>query len=102
MINAKYFHGNIDIAVNFLKESRLMPSKSLLSRCILVIAKLKSIWFSKVLTRATKNVYKRKRGLNRFEKQVKFGWLTKSHINNKGYNKYLKLSDGVVIEIDYD
>ncbi len=40
--------------------------------------------------------------LTRFEKQVKSGRLTKANINNKGYNKYLKLSGDVVIEIDYE
>lgn len=52
--------------------------------------------------RAKKDAYNRKRGLNRLEKQVKSGKLTKSSINNKGYNKYLRLSGDVVIEIDYD
>lgn len=51
--------------------------------------------------RAAKDAYNRKRGLNRLEKQVKSGKLTKSSINNKGYNKYLKLKGDVVIEIDY-
>ncbi len=53
-------------------------------------------------SRATKDTYNRKRGLNRLEKQVKSGRLTKSSINNKGYNKYLKLNGNVVIEIDYE
>jgi hypothetical protein len=35
------------------------------------------------------------------EKQIKSGKLTKSNINNRGYNKYLKLSGDVSIEIDY-
>lgn len=52
--------------------------------------------------RAAKDAYNRKRGLNRLEKQVKSGKLTKSSINNKGYNKYLRLSGDVVIEVDYD
>lgn len=52
--------------------------------------------------RAKKDAYNRKRGLSRLEKQVKSGKLTKSSINNKGYNKYLRLSGDVVIEIDYD
>ena len=52
--------------------------------------------------RAKKDAYNRKRGLNRLEKQVKSGKLTKSSINNKGYNKYLKLNGDVVIEVDYD
>lgn len=53
-------------------------------------------------SRAVKDAYNRKRGLNRLEKQVKSGKLTKSSINNKGYNKYLKLNGDVSIEIDYD
>lgn len=53
-------------------------------------------------TRATKDEYNRKRGLNRLEKQVRTGKLTKSSINNKGYNKYLRLNGEVTIEIDYD
>lgn len=52
--------------------------------------------------RAKKDAYNRKRGLNRLEKQVKSGRLTKSSINNKGYNKYLKLNGEVIIEVDYD
>lgn len=52
--------------------------------------------------RATKDAYNRKRGLNRLEKQIKAGKLTKSSINNKGYNKYLRLTGEVLIEIDYE
>lgn len=52
--------------------------------------------------RAAKDAYNRKRGLSRLEKQVKLGRLTKSSINNKGYNKYLKLNGDVIIEIDYE
>lgn len=51
--------------------------------------------------RAAKDAHNRKRGLRRLEKQVKSGKLTKAHINNKGYNKYLKMKGDVVIEIDY-
>lgn len=52
--------------------------------------------------RAAKDAYNRKRGLDRLEKQVKSGKLTKSNINNKGYNKYLKLIGEVSVEIDYE
>jgi len=51
--------------------------------------------------RAVKDEHNRKRVLQRFEKQIKAGKLTKSSINNKGYNKYLKLIGDVSIEIDY-
>jgi transposase len=52
--------------------------------------------------RAIKDEHNRKRGLQRLEKQIKAGKLTKSNINNKGYNKYLKLVGDVSIEINYE
>jgi transposase len=52
--------------------------------------------------RAAKDEQNRKRGLQRLEKQIKKGKLTKSNINNKGYNKYLKMVGDVRIEIDYE
>jgi transposase len=53
-------------------------------------------------SRAAKDSYNRKRGLARLENQIKRGRLTKSNINNRGYNKYLRLMGEVTIEIDYD
>lgn len=53
-------------------------------------------------SRASKDAYNRKRGLTRLEKRIKSGKLTKSSINNRGYNKYLKLIGDVSIEIDYE
>ena len=52
--------------------------------------------------RAKKDCYDRKQGLDRIEKQIKSGKLTKSNINNRGYNKYLKLSGKISVEIDYE
>jgi transposase len=54
------------------------------------------------INRATKDEHNRKRGLSRLEKQIKAGRLTKANINNKGYNKYLKMEGSVTIEIDYE
>lgn len=42
----------------------------------------------------------RERGLSRLEKAIQKGRLTKEHINNRGYNKYLKLKGEVLISID--
>jgi len=50
--------------------------------------------------RAAKDKHNRERGLKRLEKQLKAGKLTKSHINNRGYNKYLRLEGDVHISID--
>lgn len=52
--------------------------------------------------RDKKDQHNRSRGLKRLEKKVKTGKLTKENINNRGYNKYLKLSGDTLVEIDYD
>jgi transposase len=52
--------------------------------------------------RAAKDSINRERGLKRLEKQLGKGRLTKNHINNKGYNKYLKLTGEVKVSIDYE
>lgn len=52
--------------------------------------------------RAQKDHYNRERGLLKLEQRVKSGKLTKSSINNRGYNKYLKLEGNVTIDIDYE
>jgi transposase len=52
-------------------------------------------------TRAAKDLHNRERGLARLEKSLRRGKLTKANINNRGYNKYLKLTGEVSIEIDY-
>jgi transposase len=51
--------------------------------------------------RARKDSYNRKRGLERLEKRLKSGQLTKSNINNRGYNKYLEINGNVTININY-
>lgn len=51
--------------------------------------------------RAKKDKYNRERGLQKLEQRIKAGKLTKSSINNRGYNKYLKLEGDVNISIDH-
>ncbi len=50
--------------------------------------------------RAKKDAHNRKRGLDKLEKSIAKGKLTKKNINNRGYNKYLKLDGDVKISID--
>jgi len=50
--------------------------------------------------RATKDAANRKRGLEKLEKQIASGKLTKANINNRGYNKYLCLTGDVKITIN--
>lgn len=51
-------------------------------------------------SRAKKDKCNRERGLVKLEQRIKSGKLTKSNINNRGYNKYLKLDGQVSITID--
>jgi hypothetical protein len=50
--------------------------------------------------RAKKDQYNRKRGLRRLRKQIGSGRMTKEQLNNRGYNKFLKLTGEVAVEID--
>ena len=50
--------------------------------------------------RAKKDQHNRDRGLRRLRKRVASGRLAKEQLNNRGYNKFLKLSGEVSVEID--
>ena len=52
-------------------------------------------------SRARKDQKNREKGLKKLEKKLSRGKLTKQHINNRGYNKYLKMEGNVNISIDY-
>ena len=69
-----------------------------------VINKTKTIRLivSKTDKRASKDAYNRKRGLERLTKRLNSGKLTKANINNKGYNKYLKMEGKISISIDLE
>lgn len=51
---------------------------------------------------AKKDVSNRIRGMNKLEKAMASGKLNKAHINNRGYNKYLRLEGEVHVSIDYE
>jgi transposase len=50
--------------------------------------------------RAKKDAHNRARGIDKLEKKLKSNKLTKTNINNKGYNKFLKMEGEVLISID--
>ncbi|MDZ4383822.1 MAG: IS1634 family transposase, partial [Thermodesulfovibrionia bacterium] len=52
--------------------------------------------------RAHNDKKNRQKGLKRLEKKVQSGKLSKEHINNRGYNKYLKITGEANISIDYE
>jgi len=52
--------------------------------------------------RARKDKFNRERGIKKLEKSILTGKLTKSNINNRGYNKYLKMDGQIAVSIDKD
>ncbi len=53
-------------------------------------------------SRAKKDAANRKKGLQKLERSIVRGKLTKKNINNRGYNKYLQISGDVQISINYN
>jgi len=53
-------------------------------------------------SRAKKDSHNRKKGVTRLKKAYKSGTITKEHINNRGYNKFLNISDNVQVVIDQE
>ena len=53
-------------------------------------------------TRAKKDKYNREKGIRKLEKKIKTGRLTKSSINNRGYNKFLKLEGQINVNMDLE
>ncbi len=51
-------------------------------------------------SRARKDAHNRDRGLARLRKRLGSGKLTKENLNNRGYNRFLKLTGEVTVEID--
>jgi len=50
--------------------------------------------------RYKKDLYNRERGLAKLRTRIKSGRLTKGSINNRGYNKFLRLKGKIEVEID--
>ena len=50
--------------------------------------------------RAKKDAYNREKGVRRLTKAYSRGTITKEHINKRGYNKFLEISDNVKVSIN--
>jgi transposase len=96
------------VAARIRNETELMQ-KRILSRCaglrngqsvVLDHENGRRLVVSYSDKRARKDEYNRKRGLSRLRKQISSGRMTKEQLNNRGYNKFLKLTGKVIIEID--
>ncbi|MBU4338532.1 hypothetical protein KKB43_04215 [Patescibacteria group bacterium] len=52
--------------------------------------------------RRKKDKHNREKGIKKLQEKIKSGKLTKSSINNRGYNKFLKLNGSVAAALDND
>jgi transposase len=52
--------------------------------------------------RANKDRYNREKGVKRLKKEYNTGKITKEHINKRGYNKFLEISDDVKVSINQE
>ena len=50
--------------------------------------------------RAKKDAFNRNKGVQRLKDKIRSGKLTKQNINNRGYNKYLKIKGEASVELD--
>lgn len=50
--------------------------------------------------RAKKDAHNRERGLTRLRKSVAAGTLSKENLNNRGYNRFLKIEENVEVSVD--
>ncbi len=55
-----------------------------------------------VVQKTKRDYYNREKGIRRLERKLLSNKLTKKQINNRGYNKYLKLIGDLRVEIDYE
>lgn len=52
--------------------------------------------------RRRKDAFNRERGMKRLQEKVASGKVSKKHINNRGYNKYLRIQGEATISIDME
>ena len=105
-----------DSGYNFIIGARIKNESSVMQHQILEkAAKLKDKQFAVIKkennirlivdysrSRAGKDTANREKGLKRLRKCISSGKLTKSSINNRGYNRFLKLESDVNVHIDDD
>ena len=113
LLSEKNIHALQDNGYKYILGARLKNETDEIKEKVLEIEveedkprELKSKYGRLIVSYSSKRAHNdrknRQKGLKRLEKRIKSGKLTKEHINNRGYNKYLKLTGKVDISIDYE
>lgn len=80
------------LAVDFTKQAELLIEKDDGTRLLVTYS----------IARAKKDKHNREKGLAKLEKRIASGKLSKSNINNRGYNKYLKMDGEICVSINHE
>jgi transposase len=67
---------------------------------IITLSEKKKLVISYSEKRAKKDAHNRKRGITKLEKLIQTDKLTKKQINNKGYNKFLRMDGEIKVELN--
>jgi transposase len=99
IIGARIKNETDEITAEILKRSKGMKDKDSLTIKKKDGTRLIVTYSDK---RAHKDAHNREKGLRKLRKRIKSGRLTKEHINNRGYNKFLTLKGNVAVSVDED
>ena len=114
LLSTKNIEALKDNGYTFILGARIKNESNQIKKCIQVlnlqdgeIAQINkpddtTLFISYSSKRAKKDLSNRERGLKRLERSLKAGRLTKSNINNRGYNKYLRMQGELKIDINYE
>jgi len=89
---------------NVVKQQILKQSKNIKDGDIFELKKEEGVRLivSYSSNRAKKDAQNRKKGIKRLKLRLRNNKLTKAHINNRGYNKFLSLRGEIIVLIDED
>jgi transposase len=84
-------------------QEKILSNRPAHGQCLeIFIDKKVRLIYSYSDKRAYRDQQNRDKGLRKLEKSLNNGKLSKKHINNRGYNKYLTMEGDLTITIDYD
>jgi transposase len=111
LLSRKNINELIEKNYDFILGARIKNEKEAIQRKILALSfendKIHVInkdYFKLLIThseyRLKKDSYNREKAIKKLEKKINTGKLSKVHLNNRGYNKFLKMEGDVALSLD--
>lgn len=94
--------GRIKNAADAVKQQILEKTKDIPDGFVFDVARKDGnrLIVSYSLKRAKKDAYRREKGLKKLRAALQSGRLTKKHLNNRGYNRFLAMTGTVEVSVD--